>query len=69
MPGFQEAAAVSLRDPSSLISSNSPLKAESSRRQKYFFRTEYVVMITSSQFFGANKKLLIGKQLKMLAVL
>jgi len=34
--GFQEPAGVWLRDPSSLVSFNSPLKAESPRRQKYF---------------------------------
>lgn len=58
MLGFQKPAGVLLRDPSSLISFNNQLKAESPRRQNYFFcvYSEHVVMIASSDFFGANKK-------------
>lgn len=47
------------------------LKLESQRRQKYFFciYSEHVVARASSYSFGANKKLLICEQCKMLAVL
>lgn len=72
MLGFQEPAGVLLRDPNSLICFNSPLKAQSPRRKKYFFSciySEHVVTIAFSYFFGANKKLLIRKSCKMLAVL
>lgn len=55
--GFQEPAGVLLWDPSSLISFNSPLKAESPRRQKYFFwiYSERVVTIASSFFWCKQK--------------